>query len=116
MGVYTWVSKYCCDEELDFQSKSHPTQDWGAVDIDSVPVEMARDIENDVKECPHCGRRYRIQVRPRNYETVPMEIVCENEDEIVEPDEIEEMEESNEAQDDLGRRITKLYRNIGVKR
>lgn len=77
MGVYTWVPKYCCGEELQFQSKSHPTEEWGPIDIDKVPLDVANDIKNDVQWCPHCNTRYTIRIKPRSMETVEMEIVEE---------------------------------------
>lgn len=80
MGVYVWVSKYCCDEELQFQSKSHPTQEYGTVDIDAVPVQMAKRLDGELQCCPVCSKVYRIQIKPRDYETVAMEIVVEREE------------------------------------
>lgn len=108
MGLYTWVSKYCCDEELQFQSKSHPTEEWGEMDLDNIPVEVARDINGDTKECPHCLRRYTIQRKERRFDTVPMEISCDNEDEVGRNEE-EEKEDSTE------KRLARLEKQLGLK-
>lgn len=107
MGVYTWVSKYCCGEELQFQSKSHPGKEWGEIDLDAVPVEVVRDIDGDTQECPHCLRVYRIQKKPRDYQAIPMEVVCDNEDSV--------SREEDEEDDTTERRLARLEKQLGLK-
>lgn len=75
MGLYTWISKYCCGEELQFQSKSGP-KEWGEWDIDMVPFDVADDIDGDTQSCSVCGKVYKIQRSKIPYGVVPMEIVC----------------------------------------
>jgi hypothetical protein len=121
MGVYVWVSKYCCNEELQFQSKSHPDREYGDVDADSVPVQMAKDIDGDRQECPHCLRVYRIKVKDRDYATVPMEIVCENEGEVgLREDYISKKEEhsyDDETEEDSTEdRLKEIERHLGIRK
>lgn len=106
MGVYVWVSKYCCNEELQFQSKSHPTKEYGEVDAACVPLDMARHIAGDTVECPHCMRTYTIKYKERDYETVPMEIVCDNEDEVG----------NREEEDDTEERLQRVEKQLGLRK
>jgi hypothetical protein len=112
MGLYVWVPKICCGEELQFQSKSHPTEEWGEVDLDSVPLEVARDITGDTQECPHCLRIWRIRTATHIFNTVPMEIRCENEDEVGQR-ESESDEDEGESTED---RLKAIERQLGLRK
>lgn len=106
MGVYTWVGKMCCDKELQFQGNGGP-KEYGEYDVDAVPYDVAQNIDGDTQECPHCMRRYTIQRKKEDYKTVPMEIVCDNEDEISGQQEQED--------DEMEERLQRIERQLGLK-
>lgn len=75
MGLYTWVAHECtCGERIEFQSKVSNKKDWGDWDTCWVPVDVAKDIEGDIKTCPKCDRNWVIRYDPLDVGYVPMVI------------------------------------------
>lgn len=72
MGLFTWVEHGCeCGKRVEWQSKAHPFEEYGRLDINHVEVKVAKDIAGDVQTC-ECGKHYRIEIAPRDVEFVPM--------------------------------------------
>jgi hypothetical protein len=110
MGLYTWVSQYCCGEELQFQSKSHPTKEWGEMELDAIPVEVARNIKGDTQTCGLCGAVYEIKTVERSFDTVPMEIVKVRAGETEEEDEVDDEKEA------LHKRLSRIEKELGIRK
>lgn len=106
MGLYTWVSQYCCNQELQFQSKAGP-KEWGEWELSEVPKDVANDINGDTQTCGECGARYEIRKVLRERDTVPMEIVCIDKG---------RQEDEDEDEESLGDRLSRIEKELGIRK
>ena len=61
MGCYDSVIFHCkCGSKVEWQSKAGQCI-MQKIDRDSVPVEIANDIQDTVAECPGCNKKYVIK-------------------------------------------------------
>lgn len=65
MGMFDSVVATCpkCGCEIEFQSKAG-TCNLNRFQLDEVPVEIASNINGELRECENCGEMYRIQIEP----------------------------------------------------
>ncbi len=73
MGLFDYIHVTCpkCDDQMVTQSKAGPCamRDFSP---DSVPIEIAKDVEGETIHCETCDRSYIIVVDRTTPETVPI--------------------------------------------
>ena len=62
MGMFDSVYATCpkCSQKVEFQSKAGECL-LLRYSVDSVPPEIARDIEGDIEACPKCGEVLKLK-------------------------------------------------------
>ena len=75
MGMYDTVRFECpnCHKYLYEQSKAGKCGCTG-YDRKSVPIEIAKSLEDDVISCDGCGKSYKMQIKPPNPMVVKMKL------------------------------------------
>jgi len=75
MGMYDSVTDRCseCGNLLEWQSKAGECY-CSNFSIESVPTEVAKDINEQVEMCPNCGACHIIEIAPASPLNVQMRV------------------------------------------